>query len=99
MSVSILLFCSRLGKVDMPTAADKYRSAGATFELMEMPISKICVEANLMHMIVAADWNRFAAYRCKAMIVGITATAIYLCAAQHLVNMCLSTSAVAVTIT
>ena len=98
MSVSVFLFGSCFGKMDMTAAADKDSAAGAALELVEMSISKVRVEANFMHMVIAADLDGFAAHGCKTMVVGIIAAAEYLRAALHLMDMSLSASAVTVTV-
>lgn len=97
--MSVFLFGSGFSKVDVAAAADKYSSACASLELMVMSVGKIRVEADLMHMVVAADLNGFATHGCKTMVVGIIAAAEYLRAAQYLMDMSLSASAVAVTVT
>ena len=99
MSVSVFLFGSRFSKMDMASAADKYSSACASLELMVMSIGKIRMEADFMHMVIAADLDGFAAHGCKTMVVGIIAAAEYLRAALHLMDMSLSASAVTVSIT
>ena len=97
--MSVFLFGSGFSKVDVAAAADKYSSACASLELMVMSIGKIRMEADFMHMVIAADLDGFAAHGCKTMVVGIIAAAEYLRAALHLMDMSLSASAVAVTVT
>lgn len=98
MSVSIFLFGSCFGKMDMTAAADKDSAAGAALELVEMSISKVRVEANFMHMVIAADRDGFTTYGRKAMVVGVIAAAKDLRAALNFMNMFLSASAVTVTV-
>lgn len=98
MSVSVFLFGSCFGKMDMTAAADKDSAAGAALELVEMSISKVRVEANFMHMVIAADRDGFTTYGRKAMVVGVIAAAKDLRAALNFMNMFLSASAVTVTV-
>ena len=98
MSVSVFLFGSCFGKMDMTAAADKDSAAGAALELVEMSISKVRMEANFMHMVIAADRDGFTTYGRKAMVVGVIAAAKDLRAALNFMNMFLSASAVTVTV-
>ena len=84
----------------MTSAAYKDSTAGAALELMVMSVAKICAEANLMHMVIAAaDRNGFTAYSRKAMVVSIIAASEDLRAAQYLVDMLLSAFVVMIPVT
>ncbi len=96
----VFLFRSCFDKVDMTSAAYKDSTAGAALELMVMSVAKICAEANLMHMVIAAaDRNGFTAYSRKAMVVSIIAASEDLRAAQYLVDMLLSAFVVMIPVT
>lgn len=89
MLVSIRFLCFRFQEMHMTPAANVDCAAGLTFERMVMSIGKICAEAYLVYMVVAARRDCFAAYGCKAMVVRFVAAAFDLYTANNFMHMLL----------